>query len=1073
MKQSFHSVYPRVFVARHLGPSLKKSSLLFILFLLSFGFFKSFAQVGPGTAPVSVPAGGFRIEGDLRANFPISGIGDWSPSTPGTSGAGGSVLNAFGAPINAATTFHLTDPFNISENNFSGGKKFNDNPNIWTWVNNSALAKCDINNAMLHFATSMVDGKPHTWIIVAADRRSNSGSAYIDFELLQNIMKDNPNGTFTSLGPNNGRTAGDILLTLALSNGGGTAEFFVNRWQAVPGATGGFDYVDRTSARPANSVFAATNGGTISAPFSAFGGSTYSANLFVEAAIDLTALLSAIIDPCTSLGVKTIFIKTKTSPSPTATIVDFISAQPVLFQIGVAAPTVTTPVMYCLNATASALSVTNQTLGSSLLWYPTETGGTGSATAPIPLTTTAGSTTYYVSQTETTNGVACEGARAAIVVTVNAIPSAPGAGPSSRCGTGTVTLTATGCEGGTLKWYAESSGGTALSTGSSFTTLSISQTTTYYVSCTSALGCEGLRTEVVATVNAIPTAPAVLTPVVYCLNATASQLSVTNQTLGSSLSWYTTETAVTGSATAPTPLTATAGNTTYYVSQTLTTNGVACEGARAAIVVTVNPKPDVTASANPTSINLILSTTSSLGINTITPGIVTDDNYGWSIITNPTFGNSSLTNALTASPTFTVSTPYVADIYTARVTATNKVTGCSNTATVNITVASPGPLLCGVNGASPVCPSSTNSYIYDSDGNGTADAIPPGYSAAWSLVNANGATIPVPSTTNTVSVKAGSGCNTSFIIKITLTSQSGLYREVCEKTVLVKDVTAPVLSVCPAPTASYECLNAVPAPENVTANDDCNGSVNVIFTEVQSNPGNGCSNTITRTWSATDLCGNTSTCSQIISIVDLTKPSLSCPANRILDCGASTLPANTGTATAYDICSAPVITYSDVMSPVANGCSSFNITRTWKAEDANRNISTCVQLISFVAAPPVVNKQIPVTVLKPVVNNAGTSADGIAKYFSSKELIANAFPNPFGNSVTFSFVSPKSGTALLELYDLAGRKLGNVYQGMVFAGIQKNISYRVPFSQKVPLVYKLSVGNKFVNGKLIPSHGAF
>ena len=183
----------------------------FFAFFLFSNSLTIYAQVGPGTAAVTAPTGGFRIEGDLEANSPVGGIGDW---LPGSAGGGGNVLTATGVPVNAATTFHLTDPYNASENNFSGGKKFNDNPNIWTWVTNSALAKCDINNGLFHFATSNVGGVPHTWIILAADRRSNSGSAYIDFELLQNTMTDNANGTFSSAGPNNGRTSGDVLLTL-------------------------------------------------------------------------------------------------------------------------------------------------------------------------------------------------------------------------------------------------------------------------------------------------------------------------------------------------------------------------------------------------------------------------------------------------------------------------------------------------------------------------------------------------------------------------------------------------------------------------------------------------------------------------------------------------------------------------------------------------------------------------------------------------------------------------------------------------------------------------------------------
>lgn len=76
-----------------------------------------------------------------------------------------------------------------------------------------------------------------------------------------------------------------------------------------------------------------------------------------------------------------------------------------------AAPGVTSPVNYCLNATASPLTAT----GSNLLWYTTPTGGTGSSTAPTPSTTTAGTTSYYVSQT-----IGCESPRAQIDVIVYA-----------------------------------------------------------------------------------------------------------------------------------------------------------------------------------------------------------------------------------------------------------------------------------------------------------------------------------------------------------------------------------------------------------------------------------------------------------------------------------------------------------------------------------------------------------------------------------------------------------------------------------------------------------------------------
>ncbi|HMR43196.1 MAG TPA: choice-of-anchor A family protein [Saprospiraceae bacterium] len=80
---------------------------------------------------------------------------------------------------------------------------------------------------------------------------------------------------------------------------------------------------------------------------------------------------------------------------------------------------------------------------------------------------------------------------------LNAIPSAPNGTGAERCGTGSVTLSASGCTGGALYWYTASSGGTAVGSGSSFVTPSLSSSTTYYVEC-AVNGCTGPRTPVTA-----------------------------------------------------------------------------------------------------------------------------------------------------------------------------------------------------------------------------------------------------------------------------------------------------------------------------------------------------------------------------------------------------------------------------------------------------------------------------------------------------------------------------------------------------------------------------------------------
>lgn len=75
---------------------------------------------------------------------------------------------------------------------------------------------------------------------------------------------------------------------------------------------------------------------------------------------------------------------------------------------------------------------------------------------------------------------------------------------SSRCNAGSVTLTASGAQANQqYRWYSSASGGSPLATGATYTTPTISNSTTYYVSFYNpSTGCESGRTPVVATVSA-------------------------------------------------------------------------------------------------------------------------------------------------------------------------------------------------------------------------------------------------------------------------------------------------------------------------------------------------------------------------------------------------------------------------------------------------------------------------------------------------------------------------------------------------------------------------------------------
>jgi 1,4-alpha-glucan branching enzyme len=164
-----------------------------------------------------------------------------------------------------------------------------------------------------------------------------------------------------------------------------------------------------------------------------------------------------------------------------------------------ALPTATAAINYCQNETASALGAT----GTNILWYITAAGGTGSATAPIPLTSVTGTTTYYVSQT-----IGCESARLPIVVTVTAATPAPAiTTPVTYCqNSNAVALTATGTN---LLWYNASTGGTG-SAAAPLPATNSAGSTIYYVSQTLSCG-EGPRAAITVTVSSAPAAPAGLT----------------------------------------------------------------------------------------------------------------------------------------------------------------------------------------------------------------------------------------------------------------------------------------------------------------------------------------------------------------------------------------------------------------------------------------------------------------------------------------------------------------------------------------------------------------------------------
>jgi hypothetical protein len=133
---------------------------------------------------------------------------------------------------------------------------------------------------------------------------------------------------------------------------------------------------------------------------------------------------------------------------------------------------------------STTLTMQNATAGTGVSYqWQSSTNGTSysniSGANGISYTATPTARTYYRCAVTCQNGPSTVNSTAVQVTFSNSITSKT---DSARCGTGSVVLKATGNSGTTIKWYADSTGGAAIGTGSPFNTPSIATTTKYYAS---------------------------------------------------------------------------------------------------------------------------------------------------------------------------------------------------------------------------------------------------------------------------------------------------------------------------------------------------------------------------------------------------------------------------------------------------------------------------------------------------------------------------------------------------------------------------------------------------------------
>lgn len=228
------------------------------------------------------------------------------------------------------------------------------------------------------------------------------------------------------------------------------------------------------------------------------------------------------------------------------------------------------------------------------------------------------------------------------------IPSITSVVGQSNCGQGSLILTAN-ATAGTVKWYASATGGIPISTGTTFTTPLLTQTTSYFVDAFE-VGCStGNRTEVVATIHQIPVVTT-SSPITVCGSNTATLSAATT---AGTISWYATATGGTsiGSGTSfITPILS--EDTTFYVDAV---NNGCLSGNRIPVLVQVFDLPEVedetvilcegsviTLNAGVSNATYLWSTGES------SPSIQVNDNANYFVeITSLAAGNCSVTKNFT------------------------------------------------------------------------------------------------------------------------------------------------------------------------------------------------------------------------------------------------------------------------------------------------------------------------------------------------------------------------------------------------------------------------------------------
>jgi len=386
------------------------------------------------------------------------------------------------------------------------------------------------------------------------------------------------------------------------------------------------------------------------------------------------------------------------------------------------------------------------------------------------------------------------------------------------------------------------------------------------------------------------------------------------------------------------------------------TDGYGCSPTVDSVAVTVNPLPDATVTG-----------TASVCVYAPSPDII----FTGSSATAPyTFtyninGGANLVISTVAGNTVSVGVPTsVPGTYIYNLVSVSSANGCSRSLNSSFSVTVHPLPTCIITGNNPVCPGSAGN-IFSGE---------PGMSSySWSI-GGNG-TIAGPANGINVTVLAGDTCGNPFYLTLQSADSNGCVAT-CQEDILADDIITPIIS-CPSnvnvnsdPGQNYATLT-IP---DLAVSDNCTAPGSLIIQWTMTAPTAGSGNgmipdpfqfnvgTTTITYTVTDNCGNTSTCSFTVQVNPNSPPDMDCQPDIVtntdpglcsasLDPGIPTINSGTGITLHWSMTGATAGSGTGAITPVPYTFNAGLTVIRWVASNVS-GTDTCFQTITVIDNEP-------------------------------------------------------------------------------------------------------------------------